>query len=47
MKGNLLDMRHKLSDIQNNKTFLEKKIYEYERKLNELKGGVVEIGGSK
>jgi hypothetical protein len=25
-------------DIQNNKSFLEKKIYEYEKKLVELKG---------
>ena len=38
VKGNLNDMRHKLQDIQNNKTFLEKKIYEYEKKLSELKG---------
>ena len=31
-------MRTKLSDIQNNKSFLEKKIFEYEKKLKELKG---------
>ncbi len=31
-------MKSKLADIQNNKLFLEKKISEYERKLNELKG---------
>lgn len=32
-------MKHKLQDIQHNKQYLEKKIHEYERKLNELKGG--------
>jgi hypothetical protein len=32
-------MKSKLQDIQNNKMFLEKKIYEYEKKLTELKGG--------
>jgi len=37
-KGSLFDMKHKLHDIQHNKQYLEKKIYEYERKLNELKG---------
>eukprot|EP00347_Sterkiella_histriomuscorum_P016763 403351945 len=37
-KGSLIDMKHKLQDIQHNKQYLEKKIYEYERKLNELKG---------
>ena len=31
-------MKHKLQDIQHNKQYLEKKIYEYEKKLNELKG---------
>jgi hypothetical protein len=38
-KSHLTDMKHKLHDIQNNKQYLEKKIYEYEKKLNELKGG--------
>ena len=34
----MVDMRHKLCDIQTNKMFLEKKIQEYEKKLNEIKG---------
>ena len=32
-------MKHKLQDIQHNKHYLEKKIGEYERKLDDLKGG--------
>ncbi len=32
-------MRNKFNDIQNYKSFLEKKIYEYEKKLVELKSG--------
>jgi hypothetical protein len=39
VKNSLVDMKSKLQDIQNNKMYLEKKIYEYEKKLTELKGG--------
>jgi len=46
VKNNLVDMRNKLNDIQNNKTFLEKKIYEYEKKLVELKGGPQNSSGA-
>jgi len=38
VRNNLVDMRHKLQDIQSNKTFLESKIQEYEKKLLDLKG---------
>jgi hypothetical protein len=34
-------MKHKLTDIQHNKQYLEKKIQEYERKLLELRGGAL------
>lgn len=37
-KNSLIEMKNKLQDIQHNKQYLEQKIYEYERKLNELKG---------
>lgn len=40
-------MRYKLFDIQSNKMFLEKKIQEYEKKLNELKGGNKKYSESK
>ena len=33
------EMRTKLIDIQNNKQYIEQKIYEYEKKLQLLKGG--------
>lgn len=38
-KSSMFDMKHKLQDIQHNKNYLEKKIHEYEKKLNDLRGG--------
>jgi len=32
------EMRNKLIDIQNNKQYIEQKIQEYEKKLQQLKG---------
>ena len=34
----MTEMRNKLIDIQNNKQYIEQKIQEYEKKLQQLKG---------